>query len=66
MAIHMGPLETQTDPELLQHLAFWRRKLQEYIRTGDPGSVTEGHEQVRKFRSEAIKRGLIPPTNLDF
>ncbi|MEV0250489.1 hypothetical protein AB0H76_28110 [Nocardia sp. NPDC050712] len=66
MAINMGPPESQTDAELLQHLAFWRRKVREYLETDVPESVARGRDQVERFGAEAIRRGLIPAPNLEF
>ncbi|GAB2652704.1 hypothetical protein GCM10027088_33480 [Nocardia goodfellowii] len=66
MAINMGPPEGQTDAELLQHLAFWRRKVREYSQSREPEVVAQGRSEVERFRVEAVRRGLIPPPELDF
>ncbi|MEU8899929.1 hypothetical protein [Nocardia sp. NPDC048505] len=61
MAINFGPPESQSDEELLQHLAFWRRKVQEYLRTGQQDNMSQGRRQEEIYKAEAIRRGLIRP-----
>ncbi|MEV0543796.1 hypothetical protein [Nocardia salmonicida] len=54
-----GSPESKTDEELIEGLRFWRRKLQEYIATGEPDYVMKGREAVAEFEAEAERRGLL-------